>query len=180
MTHRLLAAGSGFAPCVALSAVVDQQQADAFLLGLATAFLAAFVGGFAARLGERDLAIAAVTAVAGAAVVSLYGALAAEHLLVPSDIRHIEGWMLAVSFLQAVLLVAGGLGIGGGLGRAALGLALAQLVAAALLVFEGTDGVGIRLAAAAFALWVAAAAISTAREPARRPVDGEPPLDSRG
>jgi hypothetical protein len=148
--------GCGFAVCVGLSAVVDRQRADAYVLGLAAALLAFFVGGLWVWIGRHSDVFAAVTAAAGAAAVALYAVLALQHLRVPSGERDTEGWMFAVSFPQAALLAAAALPTGRLLGLLTALLVPVQLGAAVLLMLERTDETGVAISAGSFALWAAA------------------------
>jgi hypothetical protein len=172
MTERALAsAGVGFALALAVARIVDHQRLDAYVLGLATAFLVCFLGALRAWLRVREGEagpLSATAVIAGSAIVALYGVITVLHITFPSDDRDINPWVFAASFPQAVLLLAAGLtgALPRGIGAAALNLAPVQLIAAALLLWEGTDAYGVLLSTGTFALWVAAAgAALAAREP---------------
>ena len=139
------------------------------MLALGVASLTAFVAGLWTTLSEEGVAPAALAGASGIALVPLYGAVAAEHLLVPSDARHIEGWMLPVSFLQALLLLAVAAASGARMRWAAVAALALQLVAAVFLLFEGTDGLGVRVSAGTFGLWATAVACGAPIVPRRRP-----------
>jgi hypothetical protein len=151
----LAASGCGFAVCVALSAIVDRQRADAYLLGLAAVLLSFFVGSLSIRLQGRGDVYAAVAAVAGAAAIALYAVLALQHLRVPSGERDTEGWVFALSFPQAALLAAAAFATGRMAGLVSAALAVVQLGAGMLLMFERTGDAGVALSPGTFALWAA-------------------------
>ena len=168
--ERLLAVGGiAFAAVLLVSGVIDDDQTDAYLLGLACFFLIGFLGALRAELrtaeGEKG-ALSATAVIAGSAAAAAYAALAAAYAAGGNiDVAPLA---FAVCFPQAAVLGAAGTAmarmgtVSPMLGFAGQALVPIQL-AAALILLSASDHWAIAVALGPFAVWAAAAGALIAR-----------------
>jgi hypothetical protein len=162
--ERLLAAGGvAFAAALAAAAIVDNNQTDAYLLGLAAFFLVVFLGALRAalRAAEGETAPLSATAViAGSAAAAAYALLGAAYVA-GGDVDPFP-LSFAASFPQAAVLgAAGTVMVRTGTLSAPLGLVGQVLVpiqlATPLVLLSTTDDYALVFALGPFAAWVACA-----------------------
>lgn len=159
----LAAAGVAFAAVLAAAALIDDNETDAYLLGLAAFFLIAFLGALRAALRtvEGETAPLSATAViAGSTAAAAYAFLAAAYV-VGGDVDPVPV-SFAASFPQAALLgSAGTVILRTGVVSSLLGLAGQVLVpiqlGLALVLLMSADDVTIGLSLGLFAVWIASA-----------------------
>jgi hypothetical protein len=184
----LAGAGVAFAVALAAAGLIDDREADAYLLGLAAFFLIAFVGALRAALrsAEGETAPLSATAVIGGSVVPvLYVTLAASYYNLRGDLAgdvNVDSVAFAACFPQAAVLAAAGTvmaqtgAVSVPLGRAGQALAPIQL-ALPLVLYSSAGDFAIALALGLFAVWVAAAGVLLLRtqEPEPAPTNGHRP-----
>jgi hypothetical protein len=164
--ERILAAGGvAFAAVLLASGLIDDDQTDAYLLGLCCFFLVAFLGALRAELrsAEGETAPLSATAViAGSAAAAVYallaGAYAAGGNVDPAPLA------FAACFPQAAVLGAAGTAMArNGAVSAMLGFAGQALVpiqlATALVLLSATDHWALTIALGPFAAWAAVAGV---------------------
>ena len=164
--ERVLAVGGvAFAAVLLASGIVDDDQTDAYLLGLAAFFLVAFLGALRAELraAEGETAPLSATAViGGSAAAAVYVLLAAAYAgggnIDPAPLA------FAACFPQAAVLGAAGTvmarsgGRPGMLGFAGQALVPIQL-ATALVLLSSPDHWALTVALGPFAAWTAVTAV---------------------
>ena len=159
----LPAGGLAFAALLAAAGLIDDNDADAYLFGLAAFFLIAFLGGLRATLraveGETD-PLSGTAVIAGSAAAAAYAILAGAYVA-GGDVDPVPV-SFAASFPQAALLgAAGTVMLRTGVGSSLLGLAGQVLVpiqlGLALVLLMSASDVSITLALGLFALWIACA-----------------------
>jgi hypothetical protein len=159
----LPAAGLAFAAVLAAAGLIDDNETDAYLLGLAAFFLIVFLGGLRATLRavEGETAPLSATAViAGSTAAAAYAILAGAYVA-GGDVDPVPV-SFAASFPQAALVgAAGTVMLRTGVGSSLLGLTGQVLVpiqlGLALVLLMSASDVSIALALGLFALWVACA-----------------------
>jgi hypothetical protein len=168
--ERLLAAGGvAFAVVLAAAAIVDDNQTDAYFVGLAAFFLIAFMGALRAALRavEGETAPFSATAViAGSVAAAAYAVLAAAYVA-GGDVDPVP-LSFAASFPQAAVLgAAGTVMVRTGAVSSVLGLAGQVLVpiqlGMPLVLLSTSDDFAIGFALAPFAVWVASAGVLLVR-----------------
>ena len=185
----LAGAGVAFAVALAAAGLIDDREADAYLLGLAAFFLIAFVGALRAALrsAEGETAPLSATAVIGGSVVPvLYVTLAASYYNLRGDLCRGSSTSTRLRsrrcFPQAAVLAAAGTvmaqtgAVSVPLGRAGQALAPIQL-ALPLVLYSSAGDFAIALALGLFAAWVAVAGVLLLRtqEPEPAPTNGHRP-----
>jgi len=164
--ERVLAAGGvAFAAVLLASGVVDDDQSDAYLLGLAAFFLVAFLGALRAELraaeGENG-PLSATAVIGGSAAAAVYVLLAAAY----AGGGNVDPMPLAFAacFPQAAVLGAAGTvmartgalsGMAGFAGQALVPIQLAS----ALVLLSSTDHWALIVALGPFAAWTAVTAV---------------------
>jgi hypothetical protein len=175
--ERLLPAGGVvFAALLAAAAIVRDADTDAYLLGLSSVFLVAFLGALRAalRASEGETApLSATAGIAGSVVATAYLLLATAYAAGPVRVTE---FAFFASFPQAIVVGAAGTVMAGRriisseLGFAGQVLVPLQLGLALVLLMSSGD-VAIVLVLGPFALWVAAVGALLLRPstPAARP-----------
>src|SRR4051794_16878853 len=161
----LAVGGVAFAAVLLASGVIDDDHADAYLLGLASFFLVGFMGALRAELRsvEGETAPLSATAViGGSAAAAAYALLAAAYARGGDvDAAPIA---FAACFPQAAVLGAAGTAmartgaVSGMLGFAGQALVPIQL-ASALVLLSSTDHWAFAVALGPFAAWTAITAV---------------------
>ena len=164
--ERLLAVGGvAFAAVLLASGVIDDDQTDAYLLGLASFFLVGFLGALRAELrpAEGETAPLSATAVIGGSAAAAAYALLAAAYAAGGNVDPVP-IAFASCFPQAAVLGAAGTAmarsgaVSGMLGFAGQALVPIQL-ASALVLLSATDHWALTVALGPFAVWVAVAAV---------------------
>ena len=181
--ERVLAAGGvAFAAVLLASGLIDDDQTDAYLLGLACFFLVAFLGALRAELRSTEgetAPLSATAVIGGSAAAAVYVLLAAAYAgggdVDPTTLA------FAACFPQAAVLGAAGLAMAragrpaGMLGFAGQALVPIQL-AIALVLLSTSDHWAIAIALGPFAIWTAVAGVLLlrAKTPAAMATNGRP------
>jgi hypothetical protein len=180
----LPAGGVVFAALLAAAAIVGDADTDAYLLGLSSVFLVAFLGALRAalRASEGETAPLPATAViAGSVVATAYLLLATAYAAGPVRVTE---FAFFASFPQAIVVGAAGTVMAGrGIISSELGFTGQVLVplqlGMALVLLSTSDDVAIVLALGPFAAWVAAVGVLLLRPPVPAALPASPDGNGR-